>query len=101
MTRLRAQSIADFPHDSLLQWLNEVNSRIPARHFRSLQVQIGQFPSACHCLAVPRIDRPYSELMPTTLIGPRYSTVTWKKFVDENPQRRIPCPNQKGMKLWF
>jgi hypothetical protein len=32
--------------------LNEVNSRIPARHFRSLHVQIGQFPSACHCLAV-------------------------------------------------
>src|ERR1700757_3255878 len=29
-----------------------MNARIPARHFRSLQVQISQFPSTCCCLAV-------------------------------------------------
>ena len=46
------------PADVLPAWLNEVNACIPARHFRSLQVQIGQFAGACHCLAV-RYGGPY------------------------------------------
>src|ERR1700731_3135532 len=37
------QSIADFPHNALLQRLNKVDARVAARHFRSFQVQLGEF----------------------------------------------------------
>src|SRR6266478_1508762 len=37
------QSIADFSHNALLQRLNKVDARVAARHFRSFQVQFGEF----------------------------------------------------------
>src|SRR6266478_257409 len=37
------QSIADFPHNALLQGLNKVDARVAARHFWSFQVQLGEF----------------------------------------------------------
>src|SRR6266567_84230 len=38
------QSVANFPHNTLFQGLNKVYACVAARHFRSLQVQLCQFP---------------------------------------------------------
>ncbi len=46
------QSVANFSNDALLQGLDKMHARIPARHFRGLQVQLGQFPRPAQCLAV-------------------------------------------------
>ena len=38
------QSVANFPHNTLFQGLNKVYACVAACHFRSLQVQLCQFP---------------------------------------------------------
>src|SRR6267154_3838925 len=38
------QSVAYFPHNTLFQGLNKMYARVAARHFRSFQVQLCQFP---------------------------------------------------------
>src|SRR4029077_10122940 len=44
--------ISNFSHNALLQWSNEMDARVAARYFRSLQVQRGQFPRPTERLAV-------------------------------------------------
>src|SRR5579862_24181 len=44
------QSIADFPHNALLQRLNKVDARVAARDFRRFQVELGQFACPTECL---------------------------------------------------
>src|SRR5437870_13069607 len=39
------QSVANFPHNTLFQGLNKVYASVAARHFRSFQVQLCQFPA--------------------------------------------------------
>src|SRR5580704_15014428 len=46
------QSVANFPHDALLQRLNKVDAGVAARNFRSLQVELGQFPRPTECFTV-------------------------------------------------
>src|SRR4029077_15401672 len=46
------QSVANFSNDAFLQGLNEVYAGVAARHFWSLQVELGQFPGPAERLAV-------------------------------------------------
>src|SRR6266850_2670286 len=46
------QSVANFPHNTLFQGLNEMYARIAAGHFGSLQVQLRQFPCPTERLTV-------------------------------------------------
>src|SRR5580704_10668140 len=46
------ESIANFPHETLFQRLNEVYTGVAACHLRCLQVLLGQFARPTQCLAV-------------------------------------------------
>src|SRR5207302_7210358 len=46
------QSVANFSHDAFFQGLNEVDARVSAGHFGSLQVQLGQFSRSTERLTV-------------------------------------------------